>query len=84
MGLERLTLRMRALLQKMARALGLYRGVLPLTWHRREADSWLGQNLPEHALAVPPLARMRDIERIAASINALGPQPLWEGYRATY
>jgi predicted O-methyltransferase YrrM len=84
MGLERLILRTRALLQKAARAAGLYRGALPLAWHRREPDSWLRQNLPEHSLAVPPLARMRDIERIAASINTLGPQPLWEGYRATY
>jgi predicted O-methyltransferase YrrM len=84
MGLERMILRTRALLQKAARAAGIYRGALPLAWHRRAADSWLRQNLPEHSLAVVPLARMRDIERIAASINALGPQPLWEGYRATY
>jgi len=84
MGLERLTSRARTLLQKAARAAGIYRGALPLAWHRREPNSWLRQNLPEQALRVPPLARMREIERIASSINALGPQPLWEGYRATY
>jgi predicted O-methyltransferase YrrM len=84
MALERLKLRTRALLQKAARAAGIRRGVLPLVWHRRKVDSWLRQNLPERSFAVPPLARMREIEHIAASINALGPQPLWEGYRATY
>ena len=84
MGLERVTLRARSLLQKAARSAGFYRGALPLAWHRREPDSWLCQNLPERSLAVPALDRMREIERIASSINALGPQPLWEGYRATY
>ena len=84
MGLEQLTLRTRALLQKAARAAGIYRGALPLAWHRGEPGSWLRQNLPERSLTVPPLARMREIEQIASSINALGPQPLWEGYRATY
>lgn len=84
MGLERLSLRARALLQKAARTVGIYRRDLPLAWHRRESNSWLRQNLPERALAVPPLARTREIERIASSINALGPQPLWEGYRAIY
>jgi predicted O-methyltransferase YrrM len=57
---------------------------LPITWHRRAGDSWLEKNLPTESFRAPHPARMSEIESIAAEIEALGPQPLWEKYRRVY
>ncbi len=75
--------RLRAVLRRATRIAGLRHRSLSLVWHRRGSESWL-QALPQRAFAPPPLGRMSTIEAIAESINRLGLQPLWEGYRAVY
>ena len=51
-----------------------------VTWYRRNGDAWLARELPATLATAGDGARTAEIEELAARANALGPQPLWNGY----
>ena len=57
---------------------------LPLVWSKRSADSWLCERLGADVVKPPRFDRFRSLEATADAVNAVGAQPLWEGYREVY
>jgi predicted O-methyltransferase YrrM len=57
---------------------------LSLTWIKRDRDAWLGRRLDRNTFRPPSLREAARLEATAERVNALGAQPLWEGYRAVY
>lgn len=55
---------------------------IPLQWAQRSQGSWMNEYFTRSVAAPPTDIKTEKIEKIAAETNALGPQPLWEGYRA--
>src|SRR5262249_55564570 len=53
---------------------------IPIRWLQRDDASWLARNLPGTGIRPRRNAYAIKIESLAAATNALGPQPLWEGY----
>src|SRR5262245_59227067 len=57
---------------------------LPLAWLKRDHDAWLTRRLARDTVRAPNLKEAERPEATAARVNALGAQPLSEGYRAVY
>jgi len=78
-----MTALLRRLLRPLRRRLAA-RAPIAVGWVRRDAGSWLAGAIPGPTFSPPVPARAALIESIAAETEALGAQPLWEGYRDAY
>lgn len=53
---------------------------IPVHWTRRDPAAWLAAELPRSAFTPPANPWSERIEELARETDALGKQPLWEGY----
>ncbi|MET0411639.1 MAG: class I SAM-dependent methyltransferase [Polyangiaceae bacterium] len=53
---------------------------IPITWCKRDPDSWLAQHFEGPVVHATPGAFSERIEARALATHELGPQPLWQGY----
>jgi predicted O-methyltransferase YrrM len=56
--------------------------LVPVRWVRKTERSWLAGQFDGDFIRSEPTAYSLEIESLARETNALGPQPLWEGYAA--
>lgn len=54
----------------------------PIHWLRRDPNAWICRNLPRRMIRLGTPEKEDAIARAAATTHELGPQTLWEGYKA--
>jgi predicted O-methyltransferase YrrM len=54
--------------------------LIPIRWVKKDDRSWLAAHFGGEAVRPARTTRSLDIEKRTRLTNALGPQPLWEGY----